>query len=322
MLSLVQSCFSLAASLSTAIWVMISVLTALAMVPNGTAVKLLSQDLTPPALAAIRYGLVAVILMTVFFIMLRKHRKAIKKNLLKIILTAIPFSLGGPLYISAIAESSASYVSVLLLLAPIIFGIFSIIITKDKVTKSSVVGILLAVLGGMVVILLPVLLNNPIGYFGVVPLIALGIYILMHAAFPVVVRHQNESGVPIIMVLAIQYLFGAVASAIWASLTIGAALFNDIATMTATDWALMIYLSVGFCVILRQLGIKSYEETGTSTAVTVSYLGQVSAVIFPVLVIGEIVSWEMMLGAGLIMIGIVLTRKHHQKYRKHHRSHA
>ncbi|MDR1196849.1 MAG: DMT family transporter [Candidatus Nomurabacteria bacterium] len=307
--------------ISATAWVLISVLATLAMVPNGTAVKLLSQDLAPASLAAIRYSIVAIILMVIFFMMFKKHKKAIKKNLLKIIITAIPFSVGGPLYISAIAESSASYVSVLLLLSPIIFGIFSMILTKDKITKSSVLGILFAVLGGTIVILLPVLLNSSVGFFGIIPLIAMAFYILLHAAFMVAVRRQNESGVPLFMVLAVQYLFGAITSMIWAALTVGDAVFRDIANMTTVDWLLIAYLSVGFCVILRYVSVKGYEKTGTSTTVTINYLGQVLAVIFPALVIGEVISWEMAVGAILIMVGIFLTRKHHQKY-QHHRSHA
>jgi drug/metabolite transporter (DMT)-like permease len=293
-------------------WTLIAVVVSLAMVPNGAAVKLLSANLQPASIAAVRYSIVAIILMAIFFVMLKKHHKVVRKNIWKLILPAIPLSVGGPLYISAIAESSASYVSVLLLLAPITFGILSMLLTKDKVTKSAVVGILFAVLGGSIVILLPVLLGHSVGWFGVVPLIVLGFYILLHASFPVVVRRENEAGVPLIMVMAIQYLFGAITSIIWASVAVGNDIFNEIASINVTDWLLMVYLSVGLCVVLRQLGIKAYEKTGTSTAVAVNYLGQVLAVIFPVLVIGETISWEMAVGAALIMIGIILTRQHHR----------
>jgi drug/metabolite transporter (DMT)-like permease len=187
------------------------------------------------------------------------------------------------------------------------------LLTKDKITKNSVVGILFAVLGGSIVILLPVLLNSSVGFFGFGPLIILAFYVLLHSAFPVVVRRENESGVPLIMVLAIQYLFGAIASVAWASLTVGERIFGEIAEMSLVDWLLILYLSVGFCIILRQISLKAYEKTGTSTTVAVNYLGQVLCVIFPVLVIGEDLSWEMILGAVLIMIGIILTRRHHDK---------
>jgi drug/metabolite transporter (DMT)-like permease len=300
--------------LSASMWVVISVLLGLAMVPNGTAVKLLSASMDSASIAAIRYSIVAIILMTIFFVMLKKHKKAVKKELLKIILIAIPLSVGGPLYITAIAESSASYVSVLLLLSPIIFGILSMILTKDKVTKSAVIGILFAALGGSIVILLPTLLNNSVGFYGMIPLIIMAAYLLMHSAFPIVLRRENESGVPLIMVMALNYLVGAIACIIWAAVTVGDAVFVDMAEMNLTDWGLMAYLSIGFCVILRQLSVLAYEKTGTSTSVAVNYLGQVLAVMFPVVVIGETISWEMAAGAALIMVGIVLTRRHYAKH--------
>jgi drug/metabolite transporter (DMT)-like permease len=260
--------------------------------------------------------------MTLFFVMLKKHWRVVKKHLLVTALLAIPFSLGGPLYITAVAESSASYVSILLLLTPVVFGIISTIVTRDKVTKGSLVGILLAVLGGTLVILMPSLSEQPVGFVGLSPALLLGVYILLHAAFPVAVRRENESGMPLIMAVAINYFFGAITSIVWAASTVGSGVFDDMAKMNWTDWGLILYLSVGFCVILRGLSILAYEKVGTSTSVAMNYLGQVGAVIFPVLVIGETVSWEMAVGAILIIVGIILTRRHHSKYHQAHRSHA
>jgi drug/metabolite transporter (DMT)-like permease len=102
---------------------------------------------------------------------------------------------------------------------------------------------------------------------------------------------------------------------------VGSGGFDDMAKMNWTDWGLILYLSVGFCVILRWLSILAYEKVGTSTSVALNYLGQVGSVIFPVLVIGETVSWEMAVGAIFIIVGIILTRQHHSKYQAH-RSHA
>jgi drug/metabolite transporter (DMT)-like permease len=84
-----------------------------------------------------------------------------------------------------------------------------------------------------------------------------------------------------------------------------------------TDWLLMIYLAIGFCVLLRPLSVKAYEKTGTSTSVAINYLGQVLAVVFPVVMIGEQLTPEMVMGAVLIVIGIILTRRHHTKMNPH-----
>jgi drug/metabolite transporter (DMT)-like permease len=305
--------------LSANMWVVASIMIGLAMVPNGTAVRLLSSTLSASSLAAIRYSIVSIILIAIFIIMYKKHRKVVKKNFLKILLSAIPFSVGGIIYISAIAESSASYVAILLLLTPIIFGIMSAIFTKDKISKNAVIGILFAILGGTAVILLPVLMNSSVGYFGLVPILLIGVYILLHAAFPVVLRRENETGVPIVMVMAIQYTVGTIVCIIWAATTVGGGVFTEMASMSGTDWLLMAYLSVGFCVILRQLSIKAYEKTGTSTSVAVNYFGQVLAVAFPVIMIGETISPELAVGMALIIIGIVITRKHHIKHLEKHR---
>jgi drug/metabolite transporter (DMT)-like permease len=302
------------------IWVILSVLAGLAMAPNGTAVKILTGAVDSATLAVVRYSLVAIVLMTIFFIVLPKHKKAIKKHAGKILLSALPFSLGGLLYTTAIAESSASFVSVLLLLTPIIFGIFSTMFTRDKVTRSSVAGMLLAILGGVIVILAPILTNSHIGFYGIAPLIIIGIYILLSTAYPVVVRRENESGVPLIMVLAIQYTVGAIVTAIVAISKLGVGVLAGVDQMGLTDWLLMAYLVVVFCVLLKPLSVKAYEKTGTSTAVAVSYLEQVLAVVFPVLVLSEQLTWEMAVGAALIIAGIILTRKHHIKHNPH-RSH-
>jgi drug/metabolite transporter (DMT)-like permease len=101
---------------------------------------------------------------------------------------------------------------------------------------------------------------------------------------------------------------------------LGSGVLDGVDQLSLTDWLLMAYLAIGFCVLLRPLSVRAYEKTGTSTSVAVNYLGQVLAVVFPVLVIGEQLTWEMAVGAVLIIAGIILTRKHHIKHNPH-RSH-
>jgi drug/metabolite transporter (DMT)-like permease len=114
------------------------------------------------------------------------------------------------------------------------------------------------------------------------------------------------------------------------SLTRGsAAITNTLQNLSPAVWWPAIYSGIVASFMARSLAVKSMEQTGAAVRSGLSYLETLMGITLPLLILGEQLSVEMMIGAVLILFGIYLAEssgKHHWfkmggKYHPHHEYH-
>jgi drug/metabolite transporter (DMT)-like permease len=193
-------------------------------------------------------------------------------------------------------------------------------ITHDRINRRSLVGLLSAIAGGIVVVVLPLLLGSDFGNFGWLPIAMMAVFIIIDAIFPVYLRKFNEKGVPVFTLLFFSFTIASIVSALLAVIFHGPDTFTrTLAIATPWHWALMLFLGLFVSVIHRAFSTKAYENIGTASVAVISYLYYFLAVFLPVVLLHEIVSWEMLLGVALIILGIFLTsHKQHRHFPLHH----
>lgn len=303
-------------------WLLVSVFGLILVLPYGIFTKLIGNEINCYLLLAFRYCVSALILLPFVVEAFRKQKKALIKKLPIIIVSCALLSLGFPLYGAAVSLSSVSFVEILLLFTPILFSIISFGVVKDKVSRNSIIGLLFAILGAAIITVIPIFLGNgAVIVFGWLPVFMVAVYMIAAAVEPVFMRRMNEQGVSILALMCISTIFCTITSSIYAINDAGVQVFGEISNLSSAGWAMLIYLGITTC-IAAAMRYKAYTHIGTSTHATLNYLSSFLAIAAPIIVLGESLSWEVVLGGILILVGVVITRQHTHKYgRKHKRKH-
>jgi drug/metabolite transporter (DMT)-like permease len=293
-------------------WSLIFLFAVFMTAPNTMLIRVLADSLDGATIAAVRYTVTALILLPFFIHYLRRRHSTItRRRLLKLFLLVTPMAFGASLLSLAISYSNASYIAVLIMLTPIVFTILSTLLTHDRITRRALAGLMLAILGGITVIVLPILLNQPLGFFGAVPLILIAFYILIDASFPIFLRREHESGLPMPVILFASFATCAVVSNAVAIGVHGLETYAAVPTLGWQAWAIILYLALAASIIGRILQTKAYEHIGTLSVAAFNYLGHILSVALPIFILGEHVSWQLVVGAILIVGGLILTHQHH-----------
>jgi len=299
-------------------WFLVAILILFVILPGGIFIKLVSSEINSYLITMIRYGL--VVLVTLPFIirafMNKKQRKLLIKKMPIIVIMTIITCVSGPFHTAAIGLSSVSFIEIINLSAPIIFTIISILVTKDKISHYAVVGFLFTVLGGIVIAVLPSLLgvNRAISSFGWQPLVLQVVAMIFGAVWTIYLRKMNESGLTIAPLLGIGF-FGSFLVSIPLAITNGGGVevFSEIKNLSITSWLMIFYLAIAITIVARIVKTKAYEKIGTVSIASLDYLYHFMAIILPIIILGDTISWELIVGVILIIVGIILTRKHTRK---------
>lgn len=301
-------------------WLLVAILALLIVLPGSIFLKLVSEEINPYLVTTLRYAMVGVITLPFIIKAFKDHGKLMLKKMPIILVVTLLTCASGPFHAAAIAYSSVSFVEIMNLSAPIVFAIVSILITRDKISKYATTGLLFAVLGGIVIVIIPLLLGDgAITVFGWQPVVLQGIVIVQAAFIPVFLRKMNEEGLPITALLGISFIGAFLISIPLAIFDGGPAVFSEISNLSIWGWIMIIYMAVIISILSRVVRTKAYMHIGTASYASLEYLYYFLAIISPLLLLGESLSWELVVGAILIIIGIIFTRKHSTK--KSHMTH-
>jgi len=290
-------------------WVIISILILFVCVPTGIFTKLISTEIDPYLLCVLRYGLATLILLPAIINAFKNHRKIMMKSLPVVILISLFASLSNPLHVGAIASSSVSFVYILNLFDPILFAIISLFIVRDRITKPAVIGLLFAILGASVILALPLLTGEGAVYTnGWLPALMVFGSIITGGIWVAKMRKLDESGVPLSAMVGFGFLFTTFTSIGIAINNGGTAVFSQVSNLSGTGWLMLIYLAVVVSVVVRIVRSKAYNNIGTATYASTDYIYYIMAIAAPLVILGETISWEMIVGASLVIIGIIFTR--------------
>ena len=291
--------------------------------PNGILSKTLCTQLDPLVITTTRYFLVSIVLLPVLVGYIKRHSKVFKKKLKWLLPLGALNALGAPAYTIAISMTNVSFVAIMDLLTPILFVIISTLVTKDKLTRSAFAGVLFAVLGGSIILVLPTIFNWPTATgFGLVPVMLVLVYMITDAEMPVALRKLDTRELPLMPILAV--FFGET-FIIAAGLTLvlhGTTPFASLMTLPLWGWAILLFQAIGLSVAFRWLNTKSYEHLGTATAASVNYLYYALAIGLPLLLLGENLPLEVVIGGIFIVIGIYFVRHRTQLHRRYTQRHV
>ena len=297
-------------------WFIIAAVAMLIGAPHAMIIRVV-VDSTDPYFWVVSRLLISTIVVLPIVLIRTKWRKIVKAK--KYILTAgISMSMAIVLYTLAINYSQASYVSILTMLTPIMLILVSAHFFKERITQRKIAGVLLAMIGAFIVVLTPVVLTQPTAslFYPLATVLSIAQSFLFALAF-IAMRKANESGVPVLTTVGLTAPIG---------LMISVPLFLLMGDMSRINfqpdyWLAAGYSAIGVAVIIRAITIAAYKRIGALSIAALTYMENLAAIVLPILIIGEVLSIEMVIGALCILVGIYLIETHRSRHVRHHLLH-
>lgn len=306
-------------------WFLLGLVGTLLAAPNALFVRLAARENFDPFLFnVLRFAAVALVTTPYLVTKLRRVKRSARSSIWK---SGLYMSVAVISYVWAIKLSQASYVSMLVLLSPIVFVILSAQLTGEQISRRSMFGITLGALGATVMVFLPVALEQD-GTFVFYPAATL-LSLVNVVSFPLAIIHYkkaNDKGVPILSIMSTtSWIIVATNLLLW--LATGAQYSEPSLHQTGTlvgIGASVLYSGIVVALLARTFGVLSYEHIGSATSSALGYLETFLAILLPVMLLGEHLSVEMVIGGALTLLGVAVIEFHRSRYHKHlwtHRNH-
>lgn len=295
-------------------WFLLGLLAALLSAPNGTFVRLGGEAFDPFVFNSLRFGLIALVTLPYLYIIRRKFSRT---NMKYAVAMGVCMTIAAMSYVGAIHLSQASYVAIIALAMPIVFIIYSIVLTKEKVSARSVWGIAVAAIGAFIVVALPLMIEGRIAESQ--SLWATILALVDVCVFPLAIifsRKANEHGLPVMASFGISSWVVAIVATTSALLFAGPAEY--VAAMTPSGVLAVVYSALAVALIARILNVVSYERLGSVVTAGLSYVENVLAIALPLLLLGEVITLELVIGGALILIGVYIAETQHRSKQSRH----
>ena len=296
-------------------WFWLAVVAALLATPNATIIRVAVNDADPLYWTISRFALIALVCLPFVLRAGKVLRKpAARRELAK---ASAALTVAMLSYVFAIYYSQASYVSIITLLTPILFVIFSTKLVGEKINSRAVAGITLAAFGAMVLVILPIALQHDgTAFYPVATMLAL-INCVSYALTTVYLRKADEAGVT--TPVAIGVSSGLIA-------LIAMILFVPFGDWTRTPMdgnylAAVAYSALVVALLVRAFNVLAYERLGSAVLSALTYLQIFVAVLIPVFVLHEQLSPAMVIGGALILLGVYVVEARKHPHIKHHLIH-
>lgn len=283
--------------------------------PNATIIRIAVNDADPLYWTLSRFVLLSILCLPFVIKGYSSMRVPIARKNLLIASTAL--TAGMFFYVYAIFYSQASYVSIVTLVTPIVFLVLSARLIGDRVNRRSITGVVLAAIGAMVLVILPIALSSSgVAFYPLATVLALA-NCFVYAIGIIYLRKSNEAGVSMPAALGVSsIMIATVAYILFLA-------FGDWSrTPFNTEYGLaVVYSAIVVALIARALNVISYEHVGASVLSALGYLETLVAILIPVFVLHEKLSVEMVVGGILILIGVFVVEYHKHPHIKHHLIH-
>jgi len=287
---------------------------------NFVVAKITLQEFPPMSLALLRFAL-ASLLLAPFFLSETKKVKIDKKDLPKLIAIGVfIIVLNITFFFEGIKRTTVIDASILTLIVPMLSVLLGWWVLKEKVYLVNLLGIALGLLGALTIIGLPQILTGTIApekLTGNILIILASTSWVIGAIISKKILKKYSS----LVVTAIAFLVGTVAMFIPASTEYfqNPAWINQVTILGILGLAFMTLLSSISAYFLFEWGLA---KTSVTTADLFQYIEPMMATILAVLILGENISSEFLIGAGLIAAGAylgTLAKEAHHRYHKAHR---
>lgn len=279
-------------------------------VPNGTIAKYTFSEVSPTVYNAVRFGIIAAV---VWPYIVTKWKHLNKKNVAYALKFGFCMTIATLSNLWAIKLSQASYVSVIMMTAPLVFVVYAIKFDNQKVTRKSLLGLLIAAVGGLLVVVLPfVSASGPVAFYPLATVLAF----MNVLFFPLAIMYSKKShdaGAPLFV------SFGISATIICVISIIAVLLTTDVSSISipGLGWAAMLYSGLAVALLSRVLSVFSYEHLGAFTNGLFSYAEGLLMIIVPIIILGEVLTKEIIFGVILLLIGVYVVESHTVSHHKH-----
>lgn len=285
-------------------WFLFALFGVLLSAPNATIIRYASDYLDPFQFTAFRFGILTLI--TVPFIW--RARKLLTSQAVRYSVMAALFMATAIIcYVSAIHVSTAIYPTIITLLTPLVFIVYSVWFTHEKINRHALTGITLAALGALVIVGVPVAFHQQ-GAFTFYPLATI-LALINVATFPLAVifsRKANEAGLPLTAVIGISApIIFIINTAIL--LVQGGGMPSDLPVLAVLA---VLYSGVMVAFVARMINVFSYEKLGSVVESSLTYAELFVAISLPIIILGELLSIELVIGGLLILMGVYLAEHH------------
>lgn len=303
----------------SSVWLTLAILAALLGAPNGVIVKAGLGDVSPMMYTSMRFVFMALVLAPYLYSVRNKFNK---KNINYAIYVAIATAVSTTAYIYAIGLGSVSYISLINLITPIIFIIFSLMFVRERVNQQSIFGITLAAIGAFLLIIYPVMTGDrSITDTPIEAIILAAIDAVIYPFIVIFARKADENGLPIMASLG----FSAASTAV---VTFIAAMIFYSPTQNFGGWSIdflvsALYSSIAVALVSRWLVVETYEHLGSFVIASLSYTQYFLAVLLPMIILGENITGLALAAGAMVLTGVIITEKYHnhKNYLNHHLIH-
>lgn len=293
-------------------WLIVALLSIMLAAPNGTIIKQAFTETEPAIYNVLRFGIISAIALPY---VIANRKKISKRGLRHSLKFGVFLSIAVLSYLSAVDISQASYVALITMLTPLVFVVYAIKLDKQRVSRRSVMGLLIAAVGGLLVVALPLMLHRPAALV-FYPLATLLAFVNVFT-FPLATlnsKKAHDAKVTMFMSFGISSMVVFIVSLAFAAVTVD---HSDAAVISRSTWLAVLYSGLVVALIARILNVLSYERLGAATNSLFAYIETLMAVVIPMLVLGERLSWELLFGVILILIGVFIVENHRITQHKH-----
>lgn len=299
-------------------WFWVAAIATLLGAPNASVIRFAVGDADPFYWTMSRFAIIALVCLP-FVIVSRAifQNRAARSALIK---ASIALSVGVLSFAFAIYHSQASYVSIISLLMPITFVVLSSKMIGERIKYRSIAGLALAASGAMLLVVLPVALNDSGTPFYPLATVLGLINCFAYSLGIIYMRKANEAGVNMTVTIGTT---SAVVALVSLALFV---VFGD-STRTPVDgsfWLAVVYSAIVVALLQRALNVITYEHIGSALMSALGYFETLLAILVPVFVLNEKLSVEMVIGGILILAGVYVVESHkypHFKFHFIHRHH-
>lgn len=305
----------------TTIWFVIGFIAVLLAAPNGTIIKSVMSDLGPELFNVLRFGI--IVLVTLPFV-LGAWKRFTRKNLRYALLMGVCMAASVISYVMAVDRSQASYVAIIELLMPIIFIFYSMTLMKEKISRRAAAGMTLAAVGALIVVAVPIAFANQPEAFVIDPLATVMILVSC-LTFPLAIilsRKAHEAGLPLMTTFGVSSIVVLFASLVMAMMW---ANWSSVSSIVQSPQVMMIvlYSALITSLLVRVMNVAVYQRVGSAAQGGFAYSESILSIIIPILVLGEQLSVEIVIGMVLILLGLFVIESHHNwKHRRRLHGHG
>ncbi len=285
------------------IWFVVALIAVLATAPNNTLIKFALHEIGPLWLSLSRFLIFAIALLPALYL----GRRGINEKSFKFAAIAgVAYTAAILSISSSIVLSQASYPSLIGISSPIILMLLSVMLANEHVPRKSFLGIIIAAIGGFLIIFLP-LISSGAGNGTVNPLATL-FAVINAVASPmmyIMAKKSVDAGMKIWTSLGVVAWVGVFFTALLI-LVLNAPAPAISSLIQPGIMMPIIYSVVVVMLFARSATTLAYKKLGSAPVAGLEYLRIMLSVFIPVIALGERLSLEMALGGGLILAGVIL----------------